>query len=213
MKRFALCCAAGLLLALATPAAAANTGQHYFDKARQMVAEGATDNGFRLMAAAINMEPDNFVYQTYMLTLLDRTAYKNNSALMEQILAVAPRYVPVMDRLAKLYEGQRRDQAAQDLYEAWRDQRPDQAESYARLGEHHLFRGQYGQAVKNFMAHRRIVGESDYALRRIAFVYDKLETKGDRVMLAQVEQHLRADVRPGQRLEPSEMARLVSGVK
>ncbi len=188
-------------------------GKRYFTQGTLLLANGDITGGFRMMAVGINLEPDNPHYQSYLLTMLDRTRYNSDARLLEVVLQAAPRFIPAMDRLARLYEGDSRLDDALRLYRSWRDMRPDQAEPYARLGEYYLVRKQYRLAVQHFMAHRRIIGESDYALRRIADAYDQLERGGQHVLLAQLDQQLGDMLRPGSRIDPASMAHLVAGVK
>lgn len=160
--------------ALAAPAGPDGAGAAYFAKGRQLVAEGRAPEGFDLLAAAVAVAPDNIVYQTYLLTYLDRAAFNWQVALLERVHAVAPGYPPVLQRLAKLYEGKGRHAEAEALYLQWAALRPDQPEPYARLGEHYYFTGQYDKGLKAFARHRELVGESDYALRRMAAIHQEM---------------------------------------
>ena len=147
------------------PAHAADTTS--FDEGVRLYTAGEDHDGILTMARAIAADPGNIVYQSYMLSLLDRQEHGWNVALLESVYNILPDSVPVLDRLGKLYEGQHRFADAERLYQTWAKLRPDQAEVYARLGELYLFTGHMEPSKKAFIRHRALVGESDYAIRRL----------------------------------------------
>jgi tetratricopeptide (TPR) repeat protein len=188
---------AALLLTAAT-ARAAEPGAKYFDAGRALLAQGQAEEGFRMLAMSVVMAPDDVARQAFFLTYLDRNAYNWNVPLLESLVAVAPSYPPLLQRLAKLYEGKQKNAEAEALYLKWAALRPDQAEPYARLGEHYYFTGEYEKGLAAFARHRELVGESDYALRRMAAIYDEMGRHGDAARMA-----TRAD---GLHNEPDRMA-------
>jgi tetratricopeptide (TPR) repeat protein len=162
----------------------AEPGAHYFDQGRALLAEGKTTEGFKLLALSVNMAPDDMARQAYFLTYLDRNAYNWDVPLHEALVALAPTYPPLLQRLAKLYEGKQRYADAEALYLKWAALRPNQPEVYARLGEHYYFTGEYEKGLAAFARHRELVGESDYALRRMAAIRDRMGLHGEAGRLA-----------------------------
>lgn len=181
MNRFISAISAGLVAAsLAAPAAVSAAGSgmeqgavhglggRYFAKGIQLVGQGKPDTGLPYLAASVAMGPENMHRQTYLALFLDLPQHRSDLALMESLHRVSPRFIPVTARLAALYEGKQRMAEAEALYREWIALTPDQAEPYARLGEHYYFTKQYKKALKAFQQHRQLVGESAYALRRMA---------------------------------------------
>jgi tetratricopeptide (TPR) repeat protein len=165
----------GALVAVVEPAHGASVdgdgpGAAYFEKGRALLAEGHAAEGFRLVAVAVAIEPGNIPYQTYLLAYVDQADYNADLGLLEDLHRLAPLSTPLMQRLAKLYDGKQRHAEAEALYLKWAELRPDQPEPYARLGEHYYFTGRYDKALAAFARHRALVGESDYAMRRMALV-------------------------------------------
>jgi tetratricopeptide (TPR) repeat protein len=178
---------AAVVLALAAGPAVANgadafgaeagpsqPGIRYFDAGRALIARGATRTGLEALTVAVVLAPDNVAYQTYLLGVLDQGEHNWDVPLHEALHAVAPAYPPLLQRLAKLYEGKSRYGDAEALYLTWARLRPDQPEPYARLGEHYFFTGRYADAMQAWTRHRALMGESDYALRRMAAAQDAL---------------------------------------
>lgn len=154
--------------------APAAPGARYFDAGRTLLAEGQTVAGFQTLTVAVLLAPDDMARQAYLLSQLDQGGHNWDVALHESLHAVAPGYPPIMQRLAKLYEGKGRVADAEALYVKWAATRPDNPEPYARLGEHYFFAGRYAEAVKAFERHRALMGESDYALRRLSAAHEAL---------------------------------------
>jgi tetratricopeptide (TPR) repeat protein len=152
-------------------------GARYFDAGRALVARGETEAGLKALTVAVVLAPDNVAYQTYLLAYLDGSGRNWDVGLHEALHAVAPAYPPLLQRLAKLYDGKDRHADAEALYLKWARLRPDQPEAYARLGEHYYFSGQYADALKAWDRHRDLVGGSDYAERRMAAAREALDTQ------------------------------------
>jgi len=149
-------------------------GARYFDAGRALMARGETGKGFQALTVAVVLAPENVAYQTYLLAYLDNSEHNWDVSLHEALHAVAPAYPPLLQRLAKLYEGKARYGDAEALYVKWAEMRPDQPEPYARLGEHYFFTGRYDDAIEAWSRHRALMGESDYALRRMAAAHEAL---------------------------------------
>jgi len=175
--------AVAVLLLAASPARAGGPGARYFDAGRALLAQGQVEEGFKMLAMSVVMAPDDMARQAFFLTYLDRNAYNWNVPLHEALVAVAPSYPPLLQRLAKLYDGKQRHSEAEVLYLKWAALRPDQPEPYARLGEHYYFNGEYEKGLAAFSRHRELVGESDYALRRMAAIYRELGQPGEAARL------------------------------
>jgi tetratricopeptide (TPR) repeat protein len=156
-----------VLTSTLAPKAMAGPGTAYFDTGRELVAEGRTELGLRHVATAVALEPDNFVAQTYFVSMLDRDPFRDDPAKLKSLTAVLPRYVPLLDRLALLYEGKKRQAEAERLYAAWAELRPASAEVHARAGEHYRFTGQDDKAIAAFTRYLEVVEESGYGVRRI----------------------------------------------
>jgi|GEM_PF-1542010 tetratricopeptide (TPR) repeat protein len=150
---------------------AATPGARYFDTGRSLLAEGRVQEGFRLLAVSVALAPADVARQTYFLAYLDRNAFNWDVKLHEDLVAVNPAYPPLLQRLGKLYEGKQRFGEAEALYRRWSELRPGQPEPFARLGELYYFTGRYREGLDAFSRHRELVGESDYALRRMAAIY------------------------------------------
>jgi tetratricopeptide (TPR) repeat protein len=171
VSRRALHTAGALVLVawvLHASSAMAGPGAAYFEAGQKLVAEGDETLGLRYVATSILLEPDNFAAQIYFLSMVDRARFRGDVAVMEQLRLTLPTYVPLLERLALLYDGKQRQAEAGRLYEAWRALRPDSAEAPARAGEHYRFTGQHDRAVEAFSRHLNVVEESDYAVERIA---------------------------------------------
>lgn len=171
--------AAGPAVAFGTEAFGAEAGVfppgvHYFDAGRALLARGETEMGFKALTVAVVLAPDNVAYQTYLLASLDRNEHNWDVGLHEALHAVAPAYPPLLQRLGKLYDGKARYADAEALYLKWAEMRPDQPEPHARLGEHYFFTGRYDDAIQAWSRHRALMGESDYALRRMAAAHEAL---------------------------------------
>lgn len=154
-------------------APATTAGQIAFDEGLAQMAQGDATAAFASFASAMNAEPDNLYFQTYTLSYLDRSAYNQELAIHQAMVNIAPDSVPLIGRLARLQEGKGQYPAAELLYRHWAELRPDQAEPYARLGELYFFTKQYAKAIDAFETHLKQVGESDYALRRLAAIYQE----------------------------------------
>jgi tetratricopeptide (TPR) repeat protein len=162
--------AAVLCLASAPAAGARATGRHgYFERGQDLMTKGDAGLGVRYVAVALAMSPGDFGIQTYFLALLDQDRFASDVALMEALHRILPAYPPVLERLARLYEGSGRHEAeAEALYEDWRTLRPDSAEAHAMAGEHYRFAGKDREALNAFSDYLGVVQESDYAVDRIA---------------------------------------------
>jgi tetratricopeptide (TPR) repeat protein len=158
-------------------------GVRYFDVGRALLARGETEAGLKALTVAVVLAPDNVGHQTYLLAYLDRNEHNWDVPLHEALHAVAPAYPPLLQRLAKLYDGKGRHGDAEALYLTWTRLRPDQPEPYARLGEHYFFTGRYDAAIQAWTRHRALTGESDYALRHIAAAYDAQGRREDAARL------------------------------
>lgn len=150
------------------------TGARYFDTGRALMAQGDTLEGFQMMTVSVALAPGDVARQAYLLAYLDRNTFNWDVKLHEALVAIAPTYPPLLQRLGKLYEGKGRHAEAEALYLKWARLRPGQPEPWARLGEHYYFTGQYRKGLAAFARHRELVGESDYALRRMAAIYTAL---------------------------------------
>lgn len=172
--------AVGVLLLGAGPVLGADAapGARYFDTGRALLARGRTLEGFTMLATSVTLAPDNVARQAFLLTYLDRNAYNWDVSLHEALVAVAPAYPPLLQRLGKLYDGKQRHAEAEALYLKWAALRPDQPEPWARLGEHYTFTGEYEKGLAAFARHRALVGESDYAQRRTAAVHREMARHG-----------------------------------
>jgi tetratricopeptide (TPR) repeat protein len=169
--------------ALGAEAGPSHPGARYFDAGRALLARGETEAGLKALTAAVVLAPDNVAYQTYLLAYLDEGKRNWDVGLHEALHAVAPAYPPLIQRLAKLYDGKARYGEAEALYLTWARLRPDQPEPYARLGEHYFFTGRYPDAIRAWTRHRALMGESDYALRRMAAAEDALGHHDDAARL------------------------------
>jgi len=158
----------GSPVSLQAQAGPAVPGARYFDAGRTLLAQGQVIPGFQALTVAVLLAPDDMTRQAYLLAQLDRGDHNWDVALHEALYAVAPAYPPILQRLAKLYEGKGRSADAEALYLKWAAMRPDNPEPFARLGEHYLFTGRYQEAVDAFERHRALVGDSDYAVRRLS---------------------------------------------
>jgi Flp pilus assembly protein TadD len=176
-------------------------GVRYFDAGRAMLARGETEAGLKALTVAVVLAPDNVGYQTYLLAYLDRSEHSWDVPLHEALHAVAPAYPPLLQRLAKLYDGKGRQGDAEALYLAWARLRPDQPEPYARLGEHYFFARRYDDAIQAWSRHRALTGESDYALRHIAAAYDAQGRHGEAARLVAQADDLAAPPPVGAQVE------------
>ncbi|MFQ5509525.1 MAG: tetratricopeptide repeat protein [Leptospirillia bacterium] len=143
-------------------------GANYFVRGVALVSSGHPEQGFPLMAASVAMAPDNMHRNTYLTLFLDLPAHNRNTPVLEAVHRTAPNFVPAMGQLARLYEGNLRYAEAEALLTRWAELRPEMAEPQARLGELYYFTGHYDQAIQAFSLHRELIGESPYALRRMA---------------------------------------------
>lgn len=160
--------------ALGAQAGPSRPGVRYFDAGRALLARGEAEAGLKALTTAVVLAPDNVAYQTYLLAVLDQGEHNWDVPLHEALHAVAPAYPPLIQRLAKLYDGKGRHGDAEALYLTWARLRPDQPEPFARLGEHYFFTGRYDAAIQAWTRHQALTGESDYALRRMAAAQDAL---------------------------------------
>lgn len=174
----AACLAASLST---TPAAGAppvptggGPGEAYFTKGVDAVMRGDAVHGFRMMAASVALAPNDMMRSTYLQTFLDLPQYNWDVSLLEQTQVVAPHYPPLLLRLGRLYEGKQRFREAEALYVRWANLMPDAPEPHARLGELYYFTQRYDRALAAFSRHRRLVGESDYAVRRMIAIHQIL---------------------------------------
>ncbi len=152
---------------------ATTPGQAAFAEGLEIMAQGDAAAAFSAFATAMNAEPDNLYFQTYTLSYLDRGDYNQALAIHEAMVRIAPDSVPLISRLARLKESKGQYAAAERLYQRWAELRPDQAEPSARLGELYFFTKRYAKAIDAFETHLKQVGESDYALRRLAAIYQE----------------------------------------
>lgn len=144
------------------------SGPRYFDTGRRLIEGGDPRQGLTYVATALAIAPSDFRIQTYFLALLDQGRFKDDLQLHEALRVVLPEYPPLMERVARLYEGRRQPAEAARVYEEWRDLRPGNAEPQAMAGEHYRFAGEDRKAVEAFSRYVDLVEESDYATRRIA---------------------------------------------
>lgn len=143
-------------------------GPHYFDTGQRLLEHGDARLGLTYVATALAIAPSDFRIQTYFLAVLDEDRFKDDLQLHESLRQLLPHYPPLMERLARLYEGQQKGAQAGALYQAWEEERPESAESHAMAGEHYRFAGQDRKAVQAFSRYLDVVEDSDYATRRIA---------------------------------------------
>jgi tetratricopeptide (TPR) repeat protein len=161
--------AAALAAFLIVPAAmGAPAGRGYFERGQALATRGDARLGAQYVAVALALAPDDFGIQTYFLSLVGQDRFGGDVALMESLRPILPAYPPLLERLARLYEGQQRQDEAETLYEDWRTLRPDSAEAQARAGEHYRFAGKDKEALDAFSDYLGVVQESDYAVHRIA---------------------------------------------
>jgi tetratricopeptide (TPR) repeat protein len=156
--------------------AQAATGSAYFTTGRNLVEHGDARLGIQYVATALALEPNNFVTQTYFVTLLDQDRFRDDLGVLAAVRPILPQYPPVIERTAKLLEGKQKQGEAEALYEKWRSLRPDSAEAQARAGEHYRFVGKDREALDAFSDYLAVVQESDYAVRRIAESAAKIAT-------------------------------------
>jgi tetratricopeptide (TPR) repeat protein len=161
-------------IAAARPGAA--NGTAYFNAGHKLLEQGDTRLGLQYVATAVALNPNDFGAQTYLQSLLDQDRFRDDAVVLESIRPLLPTYPPLMERLAKVYEGQQRQGEAGKIYEAWQAERPESAEPQARAGEHYRFTGENAKAVQAFSQYLDVVQESDYALRRIAESAAKIAT-------------------------------------
>jgi tetratricopeptide (TPR) repeat protein len=144
------------------------SGPRYFETGRRLLESGDPRLGLTYVATALAIAPSNFGIQTYFLAVLDQDRFKDDLQLHESLRLLLPQYPPLMERLAKLYEGTQQQAAAGQVYEEWQSLRPENAEPHAEAGEHYRFAGQDRKAIEAFSQYMDVVEESDYATRRIA---------------------------------------------
>lgn len=155
-----------LLVPLAGTAAAGTPG--HVAAARALVQAGKTGDAARLLATRVATNPSDVTAQVHLVPLLDRLVLDADVAALEGVRAVLPAWPPVLERLGALYDGRGRHADAEAVYVAWEKARPGNPEPAARLGEHYALTGDTGRAIAWLSRHRALVGESDYADRRIA---------------------------------------------
>lgn len=185
--------AAFLALTAATPALAENPlasradaetlirtggegpGGNYFVRGAAIVAGGYSELGLRYMAASVAMAPDNMMRASYMAAFLDLPRTRDELALLESVVQVAPNFVPAISRLAHALEGSARYAEAETLYRQWAELQPTSAEPLARLAELQLITGDHKGALRTLNAYaKKVGGNSEYALRRMIAVYEAM---------------------------------------
>jgi hypothetical protein len=160
--------AAALLLVPLAGTAAAGPAHGHVAAAADLTRAGQTDDAARLLAARVALAPDDLAAQLHLMPLLDRMVLNADAEGLEGVRQVLPGWPPVLQRLGALYDGRRMHAEAEAAYLAWEKARPGNPEPAARLGEHYALTGNTGRAIAWLSRHRALVGESDYADRRIA---------------------------------------------
>jgi len=166
-----------LTLAAASPARAEGASNP-LAAASRLTQAGDVAAGARILAARVATRPDDVAAQAYLTMALDRMAAQGDIEGLEGVRQVLPDWPPVLERLGRLYDNQGRHAEAEAVYRSWVTLRPANPEPYARMAEHEVVAGNYPKAVTLFQRHRALVGESDYADRRIAMVRATMQTRG-----------------------------------
>jgi len=164
---------------------------------------GRDHAGFLALANAVRLAPAGHHSQSYLLHQLDKSAYKFDLSLHEDLEKILPDYPPLLERLGRLYQGKSgQDAAAEARFAKWVKLRPDSPAAHARLAEFYRAGGKAAEAVTHLKHVRELSGDSAYAQRRLGTLYrdlgdleasatalegaiDLLEAKDDRV--AQLE--------------------------
>ncbi|MDH4228952.1 MAG: hypothetical protein OEW11_04285 [Nitrospirota bacterium] len=149
------------------------TGGEYFVRGVAVVLGNYGELGLQYMAASVAMAPENMVRHTYLSGFLDLPRYQNDVAVLESVHRVAPLYAPAMERLARAYESQQRYADAEAIYGHWISRYPAAPEPLARLAELHYFNGDYKSSLQQFEHYRSLVGDSEYALRRMIDIQER----------------------------------------
>jgi len=168
----------GLLLALmvtigAAPAYGAAPGEAYFARGAAL-ANAGDSHALPLLAASVSLSPGDIARQVYFLSHLDRAVSRGDVSTLAALSEIAPHYVPLLDRLGRALEHTGRTAEAESRYLLWARMRPGQVEPLARLGELYLFTDQWRKALDVFTRLRALNGESDYAMRRIGAIHQRI---------------------------------------
>lgn len=177
LVRAGIAAALFLLPIAVVTAARADAPEGHLAAAARLIQAGDTAQGARLLAARVKLDPADLAAQAYLTIALDRLAQATDAAGLEGVRQVLPAWPPVLERLALVYDGKGRAAEAEAVYKSWIALRPGNPEPYARLAEHEAGAGHYAKAIALFERHRVLVGESDYAARRIAAVRDLMQGK------------------------------------
>jgi len=149
------------------PAGAVDPAADRLAAAAGLIQHGDAAAGARLLAARVATAPGDLGAQTYLTVALDRLAQSEDLEALEGVREVLPDWPPVLERLARVYDAKGRADDARGVYRTWVRLRPGNPEPYARLAEHEVAQGRYDRAIALFERHRVLVGDSDYAARRI----------------------------------------------
>lgn len=146
----------------------------WFELGRLQFEAGDAREGFRSVARAVSIAPAGHYSRTYLAHELDKTRFKSDVSLLEELRKILPEDPMLLERLGRLYQGVGKDKEAEALFRKWVALRPDAGEPLARLAEFQRASGHAAEAVPHWEKMRGLNGESAYALRRLGVVYREL---------------------------------------
>jgi hypothetical protein len=151
-----------LLVALQGAVARAGGAQRYFETGRAMVERGDRADGLRAVAVAIALDAGKVRARSrgarsYLVGVLDSACCRDDIGLHETVATVLPRFPPVIERLAALYERDTRYEEAGALRLRTTGLRPDEPAALKRLAVYFEFMGDLRHARAARDRYRRMV--------------------------------------------------------
>ncbi|MDH4229523.1 MAG: tetratricopeptide repeat protein [Nitrospirota bacterium] len=147
----------------------------WFELGHLQFTQGDVHGGFVSLARAVSLAPVGHYSQTYLLHQLDKSPYRFDLSLHEDLLTILPEFPPLLERLGRLYQGKKgMEPKAEKLFAQWARLRPENPEAHARLAEFYRATGRAGEALPHLEKVRALSGESAYALRRLGTLQREL---------------------------------------